>query len=264
MRFVVTALLVGCSGGAAPAGPANTTAVAARLVIPKGQAMGWIGVAPVPSRDHGDWVPAGPATVYLPSKPEAIQKDMSVTAIDAKGGTTAVIATGVAKLPYGCDNELEATALESIHKVKLAAGAVWVLPPSAPVAWAPRAIAITAFQASETHRRYTAGPVAIELERTDDLHGVAKLAWNGRPVHSVPFERSEMAGTDKAPINLVEGGVGVLEPIAAWAIGGERGAVLLVFYQQSYEGLHLEVVRIEEDRGVAEAAMGFYMYQCAF
>jgi hypothetical protein len=264
VRAGLLVLAVACGGGSPATTPANTTPTATRLVIAKGQPLGWLGVAPVDKREGGDWRPAGTATLYLPSRPE-LPPGITFTAIDAKGAATTVTSTGEAKLPYGCDdNQLDTIALTSIDKSGLAAGAVWLLPPGAPLTWAPKALAITAFQASEARRRYTAGPIAIELERTDDTRGLVKLAWNGRVVHSLPFERGDMAGADRTPINLVEGGVGVPEPIAAWAIGGERGAVLLVLHQPSYEGQHLSVVRIEEDRAVAEEELGFYMYQCAF
>jgi hypothetical protein len=260
--LLIVAVACGPSNRSVPANLAN----AARLEISDNQELGWLGVVPVARRGAGDWRPEGPATtVYVPSRPSAIEPDMTFTAIDTRGGTTTVTGVGQPSIPYGCDDgRLDVTALESKDRTKLAPGPVWLLPASAPDSWAPRPVAIKSVQASGARRRYVAGPLTLELARVDARHGTLEIAWNGRVVRTRPFERDEKDGAEPAPIDLAEGGIGVLEPIAAWAIGGERGAILLVLFQQTYEGLHLHAELVQEDRGSAVDEIGFYMYQCAF
>jgi hypothetical protein len=259
MRTVLV-MLAACGGGAAPVAPANTTQAGPRLAIARGQAMGWLGIAPVGAPAHA-WQPVGPATVYLPA--DGTPAELAVAAIDAKGTTAAIRSTGRVEIPYGCDgNQLAAQAFAGAPG--LAPGAVWILPPNLPATWHPTALAIATTQATTAARRYAAGPVTIELARADATHGSVALAWRGKVVHRGAFERTYMDGADRTPIDLTDGGIGVPEPIAAWQLGGERGAVLLVLYTQSYEGLHLRVIRVDEDGGRDEDAMATYLYQCAF
>jgi hypothetical protein len=256
------AALAACGSSPAPA-PENRAPVGAGIALDA--ELGWLGIAPVDKREPGDWRVEGPATVYLPARPAKAARPVTFTAVDTQGATAQVIGAGEQQLPYGCDDgRLDAIALDPIPgaRARLAPGVVWVLPTSAPASWVPRPIGIRAAAASETRRRYTAGPLVFELERVADRKGTLAITWNGRPVYTRPFERDERTGGETTPIDLAGHGVGVIEPIAAWQI--VDGAILVAFAQPSYEGLHVHAALVTPTAGATRDDVGFYLYQCAF
>jgi hypothetical protein len=224
--------------------------------------FGWIGIAPRPARDPGDWVPAGTQAVIVPTPAEGLAADATLSAIDTAGRTTRVAGAGPAKLPYGCDgNQLDVLAFTG---TKLAPGPVWLLPPAAPASWRPRALAITSpVSAGEARRRDTVGPLSLELERTDAMHGTLAIARDGRVLHRAAITRNLMAGADPEPLDLREPGVAIPVPVAAWSLV-DGGPILLVLRVQSYEGMHLAAILVEQDSAREVAALATYLYRCAF
>src|SRR5687768_14124066 len=81
-----------------PAAPPHNavSGAAARLTIAPDQALGWIGIAPRPARDPGDWVPAGRQAVLVPMPAEGLAAGMALSAIDGAGHTARVAGAAAA------------------------------------------------------------------------------------------------------------------------------------------------------------------------
>lgn len=257
-------LLVAAACSSQPAGAPQNVSNAAipRVAIAPDQALGWIGIAPLPARDAGDWIPAGTQAVLVPAPAEALTAGTTLSAIDTSGSVTRVTAGAPTKVPYGCDNnQLDVVAFTG---GKSAPGPVWLLPPSTPASWSPRSLAIVSpVAATELRRRDTVGPLTLELERTDGTHGTLKIVRDGRALHTVAISRGTMEGADASPLDLRHPGVAIPEPVAAWSFA-DGGPILLVLLVPSYEGLHLKPLLVE-DAGARELpAMATYLYRCAF
>jgi hypothetical protein len=256
-------LLVAAACSSQPAGPPQNVAPARpHVAIAPDQALGWIGLAPLPARGEGDWLPAGPQAVLVPLPAEELAAGATLSAIDTTGRVARVTAEAPAKVPFGCDdNQLDVLPFTG---KRLAPGPVWLLPPAAPASWSPAALAIASpAAATEARRRYTVGPLSLELERTDATHGTLKIARGGRTLHTAAIARGEMEGADPSPLDFRTSGVSIPEPVAAWSVA-EGGPILLVVLVPSYEGLHLKPLLVE-DHGARELpAMATYLYRCAF
>lgn len=234
-----------------------------RIIIELGQHLGWIGLAPLPARDEQSWLPVDThaALVMLPA--EDLVDRPTVSAIDTTGHVARLTpSTMQVQVPYGCDdNKLDAIVFTGD---KLAPGPVWLLPPDAPASWHPKPLAIaTPVEASETRRRDTVGPLALELERTDGTHGTLKIMRGGRAIHVRKIERAEMEGAPSTPLDFRQPGVAIPVPVAAWSIA-EGGPILLVLQVPSYEGLSLHSILVEDSGGRELGAMETYLYRCAF
>lgn len=257
MRVGIWLILAACGSAPATMPPTNTAATPPRLVIPADRSLGWIGFAPA---IRHDWLPKSMATVNLVTD---VPPSGRVIAIDEAGKTERLVPGRDLEVSYGCDgNHVDVKMLDGNPSLR---GLVWVLPVDAPAEWAPQALAIESMKGvTATNRRYTVGPILIELVRTGDTTGSLAFAWKGRVVFTRPIERGEMAGAPTDPINFAEGGPAVPEPVAAWQIGRERGVVLVVIHEPGYEGENVRAVLVDEDRGRVVDALGFYLYRCAF
>lgn len=234
-----------------------------RVTIAPDQALGWIGVAPLPARNDQRWIPAGPQAVLVVMPAEGIAAGATLLAIDTAGRSARVTAAGPAKVPYGCeDHQLDVLAFTG---PRLAPGPVWLLPPAAPPPWAPKPLAIAspATPATEAGRRDSVGPLALELARTDDTHGTLEITRDGRVLHTHAFERGAMESADPSPLDFREGGVAIPVPVAAWSIA-EGGPILLVLHVPSFEGSSLLPILVQEGGSREVPEMGAYLYQCAY
>lgn len=246
-----------------PAAPPHNVVGAAspHLAIARDQPLGWIGIAPRPTRSSGDWLPAGTQAVLVPMPAEGLAAGIMLSAIDASGNTSRVTAGAPTKVPYGCDgNQLDVVAFTGARPTP---GPVWLLPPNAPAIWRPRSIAIAAAAATAAHRRDTVGPVALDLERTDDAHGTLTISRDGRAVHRATLARTPMEGADPDPLDFTQPGVAIPIPVAAWSFV-DNGPILLVSRVLSYEGVHLAATLVEEDAARELPALATYLYRCAF
>ena len=236
--------------------------VVKHLTISRDQPLGWIGIAPRPTRSSGDWLPAGSQAVLVPMPAEGIAAATMLSAIDTTGNTARVTAGAPTKVPYGCDgNQLDVIAFTG---AKATPGPVWLLPPTAPAIWRPRSIAIvSAAAATEARRRDTVGPLSLDLERSDDAHGTLTIARDGRVLHRAAIARAPMAGADPDPLDFTQPGVAIPIPVAAWSVV-DGGPILLVLRVQSYEGMHLTAILVEEDAARELPALATYLYRCAF
>jgi hypothetical protein len=233
--------LAACSSQSAP--PHNVASGSSSQVA-QDQPLGWIGIAPRPSGDPADWIPAGTQSVLVPMPADGLAAGATLSAIDTRGRVTRVTATAATKVPYGCDNhQLDVLAFTGD---KSAPGAVWLLPPTAPALWHPSALAIVSpVAATATRRRDTIGPLALELVRGDATHGTLTIARDGRVLHSA-----------------ANAGVAIPQPVAAWSVV-DGGPILLVLQVPSYEGVHLTPILVEADHARELPAMAAYLYQCA-
>jgi hypothetical protein len=258
-------LLAAAACGSRASAPSQNVAEPARprVTISPDQALGWIGVAPLPARDVGNWIPAGPQAALVVMPAEGIAAGAALSAIDTAGRIARVTAAGPAKVPYGCDNQqLDVLALTG---PRLAPGPVWLLPPAAPASWAPKRLVIVspAEPATEASRRDTAGPLSLSLSRIDDTHGTLAIARDGRVLHTLAFERGAMESAEPSPLDFRELGIAIPVPAAAWSIA-EGGPILLVLLVPSFEGTSLKPILVQEGGTRELPEMESYLYQCAF
>jgi hypothetical protein len=261
MRAALVVLVAGCGAQAAP--PHNGAREATSpLTIAPDQPLGWIAIAPRAARAPGDWIPAGPQAAVLPMPSEGIAAGTTLSAIDTAGRVTRVTADGAAKVPYGCDsNQLDVVAFTGDRS---APGPVWLLPPAAPEAWQPHALAIVSpVSAVEDRRRDTVGPLTLELARSDATHGTLAIMREGRAVHKLAIERAAIEGADAGPLDLSQPGVAIPVPVAAWSLV-DGGPILLVLLVPSYEGIHLTALLVEAGAARELPALAVYLYRCAF
>jgi hypothetical protein len=247
-----------------PAAPPRNAASSgsSRITIAPDQALGWIGIAPRSKPEPGDWIPAAAQAVLVPMPAAGLAAGATLSAIDTAGRVTRVTAQAPTKVRYGCDqNQLDVLAFTGERS---APGPVWLLPPRAPAEWKPAPLAIVSpASATETRRRDTVGPLALELVRSDSARGTLAIAREGRTIYTAPIVRDAMAGAELDPIDLRQPGVAIPVPVAAWSLG-EGGPILLVLQVPSYEGLHLTPILVEADRAREVPAMATYLYRCAF
>ncbi len=273
MNRVRAALLLivaaACSSQPAPVpqnAPQNVAnAASPRVTIAPDQALGWIGIAPRPARDAGDWIPAGAQAVIVPTPADGLVAGATLSAIDVTGRVRRVTAGAPAKVPYGCDDhQLDVLGFTG---EPAAPGPVWLLPPGAPASWRPGALPITSpVAATEARRRDTVGPLSLVLERTDrpdPTHGTLTIVRDGRTLHTAAISRGEMEGAAAAPLDLRHPGIAIPTPVAAWSFA-DGGPILLVLLVPSYEGLHLKPILVEHDGARELPAMTSYLYTCAF
>ncbi len=266
MRRVGTELLLivaAACGSQPPAVPQNGADTARpQITIATDQALGWIGIAPLPARDAGNWIPAADHAVLAVMPAQGLAAGATLSAVDTVGRVAKVTAGPPARVPYGCeDQQLEVLTFTGARS---APGPVWLLPPSAPATWAPRSLAIVSpATATEARRRDTVGPLSLELERTDATHGTLKIVRDGRTLHTVTIARGELAGADPSPLDLRRPGVAIPVPVAAWSVV-DNGPILLVLLVPSYEGTNLKPILVQETGTRELPEMGVYLYQCAF
>lgn len=230
------------------------------LAIAPTQSLGWIGLAPQPTRT-GDWLPIGSQALLVPAPVDGISPGIPLTAIGASGDALTAVSGSPSKIPYGCErNAFDAVVFTS---KPLPSGPVWVLPRGAPATWHPRALGLElAGDATETRRVDHAGPVELSLTRKDATHGVLSIARDGRALLELPIERPAMAGVDAGPFDLSQHGVGVPVPVGAWSLV-DGGPVLLFLRVAGYEGQRLRAVLVEATTARELPAMERYLYQCA-
>jgi hypothetical protein len=258
------ALLLATACASQPAGPPQNVASAAspHVTIASDQALGWIGIAPRPVREPGDWIPAGAQAVLVPMPADGLDVGATLSAIDTTGSVTRVTAGAPTKVPYGCEHQqLDVLPFDGD---KSAPGPVWLLPPTAPAIWSPRSLAIMSpVAATEVRRRDTVGPLSLELERSDATHGTLTIARDGRVLHTAAISRGAMAGAPPDPLDFQHPGVAIPMPAAAWSFV-DGGPILVVLQVPSYEGLHLTPILVESDGARELPAMATYLYRCAF
>lgn len=263
VRAQLLSLVVAGCGAQSASVPQNAApAASSHLTIAADQALGWIGIAPLPARDLGSWIPAGSQAVIVPTPARGLAAGLTLSAVDSNGSVAKVTAGAPAKVPYGCDNnQFDALAFTGN---RLAPGPVWLLPPSAPASWSPRPLPIALrVAATEASRRDTVGPLSLELVRTDGTHGTLTILRAGRAIHTVAIERGEMYGADPSPLDFRSTGVAIPEPVAAWSFAG-GGPILLVLLEPEHEGVNLTTILVEDNGARTPPGMGHYLYECAF
>lgn len=252
--------LLACSAAREPL--TNTGASGAALRIGPTEPLGWLALAT--AAKDSDRVPRhAPISAEHPlvSLVERAALPASIAAIGTTGGIQQLRTGPRAEVPYGCDGHtLEVTTFTG---PRLPPGAVWLLPPALPPTWHPAPQSIVSRSSAVAHRTYAIGPLTLELARTGDRRGTLTISRDGKVVHTAPFERHLMEGADAAPLDLAEGGPGIPEPIAAWAIA-ESGPLLLVLTQPGYEGTTLRALLVEATSARAIESMEMYLYSCAF
>jgi hypothetical protein len=242
-----------------PAQPAGTPAD--ELPAPSfGAVPGWLGftVRPAEQRAFG-WTPAHPnaSAVILGADAwsEAVEEGTRFHLISQEGDLPLTLSE-VSEIPYGCDgNPNVMAAFRTPHD--LAEQAVWILPEDHAGA---QAIAVTAGASSKKQRSYTAGPLSLTVKLDGKRAGRLEVKRGSEVLRTQPFEKPDMQGADKAPLDLTkELEIGVPYPAAAFRI--DPALTILVLRTLSYEGVTFEVLAL---RDTLESAGTQYVYLCAF
>jgi len=241
--------------------PANRASGGPAFRIAPDEALGWIGLSTTPTASTVESF--GPRNDEHPLVTTAPRDALpaTVSAIGPSGSMQPFTTGRATEIPYGCDGHtLEVTALAGR---RVPPGVAWLLPPSRPANWQPRALAIETKTKTAASRSYVIGPLALQLVRTADLQGTLTIQRDGSIVDTQPFERQLMDGAEPGPIDLAEGGPGIPEPLAAWSVA-DGGPILVVLTQPGYEGTTLRPLLVEATSARVIESMEMYLYQCAF
>lgn len=265
MRFAswIVVLATAACGGEAPrpAPVRNVVAPAAQVALPTDAELGQLAIMGRVG-DQETWVPDASFPFLVEGTlREGKGPPPSWRAFDSRGGAATLTYGATLNVPYGCDgNQLTVSRLTGDGA--LAPGLVWLVPATA--AWKPRPLAISNRRPAEVARRELAvGDYTIEILRTARAAGQVRVIFLGKVVvHEIKFERAPMDGAPDDPIDLVEGGIGVPVPEAAWEL--DHGRVLVAFRVPGYEGTNVKAIVVSPERGRAVESMGFYLYECAF
>jgi len=254
MRWLALVVVAACR----TASPATVSNVApgSLTALPTDEELGGLAIAPA-DEAGGNWVPASSATAIVPAAQQVIG---GAVAYDHAGRSVRLRRAGDASIHYGCDNNtLAVRTFEATEPARLAPGVVWLPADSV----TGTALHIVSRRATAVAHGYEAGPLAIDLTRTDPTHGNLVIAWDGRVVHEIAIERPAMEGADDEPMDLSRDEVAVPVPEAAWQVDGGR-AILVVLRTASYEGTSFDAVVVGETGARAVSRLSFYLYYCAF
>lgn len=247
--------------GTEPAQPAVPTPAPAALPAASfGAVPGWLGftVRPAEQRTFG-WTPAHPnaSVVILDADAwsEAVEEGTKFHLISQEGDLPLTLSE-VSEIPYGCDgNPNVMAAFRTPHD--LAEQAVWILPESHQGA---AAIPVTAGAASKRQRSYAVGPLSLTVRLDGKRAGRLEIKRGDEVLRTQPFEKPDMQGADKAPLDLGKDlEIGVPYPAAAFRI--DPALTIVVLRTLSYEGVSFEVLAL---RDALESAGTQYVYLCAF
>jgi hypothetical protein len=267
--WLLSIVVVGC-GAPRDATPSNTAESSAVRVAP-GAPLGELALATTPAfdertepgidRERAAYVPVSTDHPVVTLAEVPVGATLSVLGV--AGGVARFTAGARTEIQFGCEqNTLAVTPLAG---PRLPAGPAWILPRPLPATWALSPLAIAPSSATETSRRYTVGPLTVELTRTAPARGTLAIQRAGRTVHTVPFERVLMEGAapELATIDLRSDGPGIPAPIGAWSLA-PGGPALVVLLQPGWEGATLATFLVEESTARAVESMTTYLYYCAF
>jgi hypothetical protein len=258
--LLATALVGACSHPTPPAPPpGNVATVGPSVTLDPGQALGWIGLGTLRATDNS-WIPVSTQVGALTLTDDPLPP--RVTVIPRTGAAQLLSVGDSIPIKYGCDNN--ALGVRPLSGVRIASGPAWILPPDAPPAWRPAALALTTPQRDPTHRSHVASTLVFDLVRRDPSHAMLTVTRDGTKVFDSVYERSEMDGADlSAALDLAETVPGIPEPIAGWSFA-PAGPFLVVLLVPGYEGVTLQPLLIEETSARVVEGMEVYLYSCAF
>jgi hypothetical protein len=257
-----------CGAPSAP-GPVNNVTVdpppRTPVAVDPAAPLGVLGfpAAAAPSNDAPYWVAKTPiASVVVPS-PAPLVAGTTYTTVSAGGERTELTAGAVTSIGYGCDQT-------PLDVVPLAGAAVkptlvWVVPSPARAAWKPTALAVVSATKTPALATWTAGPLVVELARTDKTHATMRIALDGKPVHDETVEAYWMEGADAVDLDLTQGRwPGIPNPEAVFAIAPD-GPYLVVSDRSGFEGIAFETLFIDGNgRARVIESLGLSAYFCAF
>lgn len=225
-----------------------------------GSVPGWLGftVRPAEQRTFG-WTPAHPnaSAVILGADAwsEAVEEGTKLRLI-AQEGDLPLTLSEVSEIPYGCDGNPNVMAAFRTPK-DLAEQAVWILPEGHQGA---QAVAVTAGASSKKQRSFTVGPLSLTAKLDGKRAGKLEVKRSSEVLRTQPFEKPDMQGADKAPLDLTKDlEIGVPYPAAAFRL--DPALTIVVLRTLSYEGVTFEVLAL---RDTLESAGTQYVYLCAF
>jgi hypothetical protein len=275
--LAVSALLAACSAGASSSSAGSATS-ARRPAAPgltlgpaigPAEPVGWLAVAPVrrAEDDAAAWLPLddSAALLLLPDGAVAPAVGQVVRAVPALGEPVSLTVGERRTVRYGCDgNSLDAIELTSAESAALPPGPVWVLPDTATAkTWRPRGIEVAVTQLEPSQRTWSAGPLRVALTVKDESR--ANLAISIGPSWLLQSEltRPAMAGAEQGPLDLTQDVPGMPTLSAAFELV-PSGPVMLVLATPGFEGTTLMTVVYDGFQLSEVAAMGRYLYACAF
>ncbi|QRK10621.1 hypothetical protein JQX13_11345 [Archangium violaceum] len=258
--------------------PARADKAPAPLPEPRWKGLpGWLGFATVkPGEKHQQyWTPEHPdaRAVLFSDLWNSVPKGTKVTLLSTAGVREGTY-LGTSDVHYGCE-ENTATLAGFGATEPLPEGPVWVLPGSAegatslPVKEVPAsALGVSLPKgktaASKEVRAFEAGGLGFLLTKTGKLRGQLTVYLKGKRVAAKALAKGDMAGSEKAPLNLYdEKEVDVPRPLAAYRLG-QTGPVVVVLGFRSYEGHHFMLAVRRGDKAELIQDDNESLYFCAF
>ena len=221
---------------------------------------GWLGftVRPAEQRAFG-WTPAHPSASVVIFDADAWSGTVEAGArfrLVSQEGDLPLTLSEVSEIPHGCDGTPNLMAAFRTPQ-DLAEQAVWILPEGHQGA---AAIAVTAGASSKRKRGYAVGPLALTVQLDGKRAGRLEVKRGSEVLRTQPFEKPDMAGADRALLDLTRDlEIGVPYPAAAFRI--DPALTIIVLRTLSYEGVSFEVLAL---RDTLESAGTQYIYLCAF
>lgn len=273
-RFVLGLTLLAAaaacgSGSSSPTAPIRNTTVegpaSSRLAIDARTPMGTLGLAAVQIREEGlpYWVPIIQAAPVIAPVESKLVVGGSYTVVTPDGLASETLRADTAVyVKYGCDeNTAEIIPLDGPWTTP---GVVWIIPDPVPATWAPLGEPLTATETTRDRRHWTAGPLALTLDRTDDSHATFTIRDNGAAAHHERAERYLMAGAGDSPIDLTaDRWPGIPKPVAVFRFAAD-GPYLVVLDRSGYEGVTFETLLVGAGDVRKVESMSFSLYYCAF
>ncbi len=242
----------------APAQPA--TSPAALPAASFDAVPGWLGftVRPAEQRAFG-WTPAHPSASVVIFDADAwsgtVEEGTRFRLVSQEGDLPLILSQ-VSENPHGCDGTPNVMAAFRTPR-DLAEQAVWILPEGHQGA---AAVAVTAGASTKRQRSYAVGPLALTVQLDGKRAGRLEVKRGSELLRTQPFEKPDMAGADKSPLDLTRDlEIGVPYPAAAFRV--DPALTIVVLRTLSYEGVSFEVLAL---RDTLESAGIQYVYLCAF
>jgi hypothetical protein len=206
-----------------------------------------------------DLEPGAAALVDVKDVPAGAQ----LLAVGASGEPEMAVVEAAKTIHYGCEeNQLEIVPVRGA--APLADGPVLLLRAPLAAGWAPAAVAIAAGPVERDHRAWTAGPLALSLDRTDDRHARFEIRAGDRTLHAASEELYFMEGADPHPLDLTGDFLpGIPAPRAVFLLAPD-GPALVVLATPGYEGETLHTLLVGGERTEQVDSLSVYLYWCAF
>lgn len=264
MRLALLALFVAsCRTPAEPPASPSNAAPASRAVIADDAKLGWLGIGLADPNDGRSWIPS--SATFSAMVPTGDPLPSTPTVIGVSGAARVLTLAPPGSVEHGCDG-YEIGGL--LTGPRLPRGPAWVLPPTMPPSWSPTALELRSTRSEVARHDYVAGPLTLQLTRTDDAHGRLQIFRDGRLIHERPFERAETSMRNPPAIDLVQGDASVPLPyvpksIAIWSLA-PAGPFLVALLWPAFASVSIEALLVDDREARPIPSMGLHLEVCSF